>query len=201
MNEMKHIAVYCGSNLGENRAYYEAAQAMGAAIARRGSRLVYGGGRIGLMGTVADAVLAAGGEVTGVIPVFLREKEMAHDGLTELIETEDMTSRRLKMIALADAFVALPGGLGTYEELFEVLSSAQLRLHNKPIGVLNSGGFFDPLLALMRHTAEQGFMPQANVGLLCVADTAESLLAEMAAYRYQEAGKWIQPAWTREAAV
>ena len=197
MNKMHNIVVYCGSNLGEPRAYYEDAQAMGAAIARRGSRLVYGGGRIGLMGTVADAALAAGGEVIGVIPVFLREKEMAHTQLTELIETEDMASRRLKMIELADAFIALPGGLGTYEELFEVLSAAQLRLHDKPIGLLNSDGFFEPLLALMRQTAEQGFMPAANLNLLCVGETAAEVLDKMAAYRYQDARKWIQPAWSK----
>lgn len=201
MNQMNNIVVYCGSNLGENRAYYESAQETGTAIARRGSRLVYGGGRVGLMGTVADAALAAGGEVIGVIPVFLREKEMAHDGLTQLIETEDMASRRLKMIELADAFIALPGGLGTYEELFEVLSAAQLRLHEKPIGLVNSGGFFDPLLALMRQTAEHGFMPAANLSLLCVGDKPEDVLAAMAAYRYQDAPKWIQPAWAQNGAA
>ncbi|WP_416190852.1 TIGR00730 family Rossman fold protein [Neisseria sp. CCUG12390] len=192
---MKNIAVYCGSNLGESPAFYRAAEEMGKVIAERGSRLVYGGGRIGLMGTVADAALAHGGEVTGVIPTFLREKEVAHPNLTELVETPDMTVRKTKMIELADAFVALPGGIGTYEELFEVLSHAQLRLHAKPIGVLNVEGFFNPLLTLLQQTAAQGFMPQANMNLLCVADSPSELLEKMAAYRFIDAPKWVQPGW------
>ncbi|SAY51313.1 LOG family protein [Neisseria weaveri] len=192
---MKNIAVYCGSNLGNTRAYFEAAQDLGGVLAERGSRLVYGGGKIGLMGTVADAVLAGGGEVVGVIPTFLREKEVAHRGLTELVEMPDMSSRRNKMIELADAFIAMPGGLGTYEELFEVLSSAQLRLHSKPVGILNIGGFFDPLLAMMKQTVEAGFMPSENLNLLCEADEPRALLERMAAYRFIDAPKWNKPAW------
>ena len=199
MNKMNHIVVYCGSNLGNKPAYFEAAQAMGKAIAERGSTLVYGGGKIGLMGTVADAVLAEGGQVIGVIPTFLREKEVAHLGLSQLIETADMTERKNKMIELADAFIALPGGLGTYEELFEVVSQAQLRLHAKPVGVLNIGGFFDGLLAMMQQTADEGFMPQANMSLLCVADHPADLLQKMADYRFVEAAKWVAPAWQSEA--
>ena len=192
---MKNIVVYCGSNLGNTPDYYEAAREMGQAIARRYGCLVYGGGKIGLMGTVADAALAAGGEVIGVIPTFLREKEVAHTGLTELIETPDMTTRKNKMIELADGFVAMPGGLGTYEELFEVLSQAQLRLHDKPIGILNIGGFFDALLNMMQQTATAGFMPQANMNLLCVADNAEEVLKKMADYRFVDAQKWVEPSW------
>lgn len=199
MNKMNHIVVYCGSNLGNKPAYFEAAQAMGKAIAERGSTLVYGGGKIGLMGTVADAALAEGGQVIGVIPTFLREKEVAHLGLSQLIETADMTERKNKMIELADAFIALPGGLGTYEELFEVVSQAQLRLHAKPVGVLNIGGFFDGLLAMMQQTADEGFMPQANMSLLCVADNPADLLQKMADYRFVEAQKWVAPAWQSEA--
>ena len=199
MNKMNHIVVYCGSNLGNKPAYFEAAQAMGKAIAERGSTLVYGGGKIGLMGTVADAALAVGGLVIGVIPTFLREKEVAHLGLSQLIETADMTERKNKMIELADAFIALPGGLGTYEELFEVVSQAQLRLHAKPVGVLNIGGFFDGLLAMMQQTADEGFMPQANMSLLCVADHPADLLQKMADYRFVEAAKWVAPAWQSEA--
>ena len=172
---------------------------MGKAIAERGSTLVYGGGKIGLMGTVADAALAEGGQVIGVIPTFLREKEVAHLGLSQLIETADMTERKNKMIELADAFIALPGGLGTYEELFEVVSQAQLRLHAKPVGVLNIGGFFDSLLAMMQQTADEGFMPQANMSLLCVADHPAALLQKMADYRFVEAAKWVAPAWQSEA--
>ena len=199
MNKMNHIVVYCGSNLGNKPAYFEAAQAMGKAIAERGSTLVYGGGKIGLMGTVADAALAEGGQVIGVIPTFLREKEVAHLGLSQLIETADMTERKNKMIELADAFIALPGGLGTYEELFEVVSQAQLRLHAKPVGVLNIGGFFDGLLAMMQQTADEGFMPQANMSLLCVADNPADLLQKMADNRLVEAQKWVAPAWQSEA--
>ena len=199
MNKMNHIVVYCCSNLGNKPAYFEAAQAMGKAIAERGSTLVYGGGKIGLMGTVADAALAEGGQVIGVIPTFLREKEVAHLGLSQLIETADMTERKNKMIELADAFIALPGGLGTYEELFEVVSQAQLRLNAKPVGVLNIGGFFDGLLAMMQQTADEGFMPQANMSLLCVADHPADLLQKMADYRFVEAAKWVAPAWQSEA--
>ena len=192
---MKNIVVYCGSNLGNTPAYYEAAREMGQAIAKHCGCLVYGGGKIGLMGTVADAAMEAGGEVIGVIPTFLREKEVAHTGLSRLIETPDMTSRKNKMIELADGFVAMPGGLGTYEELFEVLSQAQLRLHAKPIGILNTGGFFDALIAMMQQTVEAGFMPQANMNLLCVADNAEEVLQKMAAYHFVDAQKWVTPSW------
>ena len=192
---MKNIVVYCGSNLGNTPAYYEAAREMGQAIVKHCGCLVYGGGKIGLMGTVADAAMEAGGEVIGVIPTFLREKEVAHTGLTRLIETPDMTTRKNKMIELADGFVAMPGGLGTYEELFEVLSQAQLRLHAKPIGILNTGGFFDALMAMMQQTVEAGFMPQANMNLLCVADNAEEVLQKMAAYHFVDAQKWVTPSW------
>ncbi len=192
---MNRITVYCGSNLGEDKAFFEAAVAMGQALATGEHTLVYGGGNIGLMGALADATLAHGGQVIGVIPTFLKNKEVAHLGLTELIETDDMTSRKNHMMALADGFIALPGGLGTYEELFEVLSQAQLRLHDKPVGVLNVAGFFDGLMMLLQQTANSGFMPQANMSLLCVADTPQALLAQMRAYRPVDAPKWVRPSW------
>ncbi len=195
---MNNIVVYCGSNLGATPVYAEAARGLGEAIAKRGSRLVYGGGCIGLMGTVADAVLQAGGEAVGVIPTFLREKEVAHRGLTELIETPDMPSRKNKMIELGDAFIALAGGIGTFEELFEVLSLAQLKQHRKPVGLVNTAGFYDPLLALLQQTATQGFMPAANLSLLCVADTPQELLVKLENYQPHDAPKWIQPAWLTE---
>ena len=198
---MNNIVVYCGSNLGATPLYVEAARGLGEAIAKRGSRLVYGGGRIGLMGTVADAVLQAGGETVGVIPTFLREKEVAHRGLTELIETPDMPSRKNKMIELGDAFIALAGGIGTFEELFEVLSLAQLKQHRKPVGLVNTAGFYDPLLALLQQTAAQGFMPAANLSLLCVADTPQELLVKLENYQPHDAQKWIQPAWLTEQAA
>ena len=195
---MNNIVVYCGSNLGATPVYAEAARGLGEAIAKRGSRLVYGGGCIGLMGTVADAVLQAGGEAVGVIPTFLREKEVAHRGLTELIETPDMPSRKNKMIELGDAFIALAGGIGTFEELFEVLSLAQLKQHRKPVGLVNTAGFYDPLLALLQQTATQGFMSAANLSLLCVADTPQELLVKLENYQPHDAPKWIQPAWLTE---
>ena len=192
---MDNIVVYCGSNLGATPAYAEAARELGSIMAGRGRRLVYGGGRIGLMGTLADAVLQGGGEVIGVIPTFLREKEVAHQGLTELIETADMPARKNKMIELGDAFIALAGGIGTFEELFEVLSLAQLKQHRKPIGLLNTAGFYDPLLALLEQPVQQGFMPAANLSLLCVAEKPADLLDKLADYRPVDAPKWIQPAW------
>ena len=192
---MDNIVVYCGSNLGATPEYAEVARELGSIMAGRGRRLVYGGGRIGLMGTLADAVLQGGGEVIGVIPTFLREKEVAHQGLTELIETADMPARKNKMIELGDAFIALADGIGTFEELFEVLSLAQLKQHRKPIGLLNTAGFYDPLLALLEQTAQQGFMPAANLSLLCVAEKPADLLDKLADYRPVDAPKWIQPAW------
>lgn len=194
---MQSIAVYCGSNLGESPLYLQAAQNTGAAIAKRGARLIYGGSKIGLMGATADAVLAGGGEVVGVIPTFLREKEVAHKNLSELIEMPDMNSRKAKMIELADAFIALPGGIGTYEELFEVLSLLQLRRHSKPVGLLNAGGFFNPLLKLLQHTADQGFMPQANMNLICTDENPENLLNKMAAFQMIDAPKWVKPSWKK----
>lgn len=196
---MKNMVVYCGSNLGQNKAYFEAAQDLGHLLAAKGYRLVYGGGKIGLMGAVADACLAAGGEVTGVIPTFLKEREMGHPDLTHMIETADMTTRKRTMIEQANGFIALPGGLGTYEELFEVLSGAQLKLHSYPVGILNVAGFFDPLVQMLQHTADQGFMPQENMGLLCVADNATELLLKMTHWQPRDAVKWMLPQWAAQA--
>ncbi|MDF7675460.1 TIGR00730 family Rossman fold protein [Neisseriaceae bacterium ESL0693] len=195
---MKNIVVYCGSNLGQNKAYFDAAQTLGRQLAESGYRLVYGGGRIGLMGAVADACLAAGGEVIGVIPTFLKAKEMGHPGLTRMIETATMSERKAAMIELASGFIALPGGLGTYEELFEVLSAAQLKLHPHPVGILNVAGFFDPLLQMLQNTAEQGFMPKQNMDLLCTAATVPALLAAMAHWQPEDAVKWIKPDWVTQ---
>ncbi len=191
----RRVVVYCGSNFGDTPAYYAAAQALGKALAQRDITLVYGGGNVGLMGTVADSVIAHGGKTIGVIPRFLKDKEVAHQGLSQLIITDDMASRKLKMIEFGDAFIALPGGIGTYEELFEVLSLAQLRQHQKPIGVLNIEGFFDPLLQLLAHTTAAGFMPNANLQLICVADDIDVLLQKMANYQFIDAQKWVKPDW------
>ncbi|MCO6504113.1 MAG: TIGR00730 family Rossman fold protein [Snodgrassella sp.] len=195
---MKNIVVYCGSNLGTNKAFFDAARGLGKVIAEQGSRLVYGGGNIGLMGTIATAVLENGGEVIGVIPIFLKKLEGAHLGLSKLYETSNMAERKNKMIELAEAFIAMPGGLGTYEELFEVLSQAQLKLHPHPIGILNVAGFFDPLLQMLQNTADAGFMPQQNMDLVCVDSDAEKLLHKMRQWQPQHAEKWILPEWARQ---
>lgn len=195
---MKNIAVYCGSNLGIIADYYHATQSMAKTLIRRGHGIVYGGGSVGLMGTLADTALAEGGQVTGVVPHFLAEKEIAHSSLTTLITTNTMSERKLKMIELADGYIALAGGLGTYEELFEVLSNAQLELDQAPIGLLNTNGFYDPLMALLVHTAEQGFMPKDNLKLVCISDDPDDLLDQMNAYTYTKAVKWTMPTWYQE---
>lgn len=197
MTPFNSITVYCGSNYGTIPAYHQSAKALGEIIAKRGSRLIYGGGNIGVMGAVADGALAHGGEVIGVIPTFLRQKEVAHLGLTQLIETPDMPSRKAKLIELADAFISLPGGLGTYEELFEVLSLAQLELTQKPIGILNTQGFYDPLLSMLQQTAQNGFMPNENLQLLCVSADPYELLDKMANYTPVKAKKWLTPDWLK----
>ncbi|KEQ00901.1 TIGR00730 family Rossman fold protein [Snodgrassella alvi] len=195
---MKNIVVYCGSNLGQNKAYFDAAQQLGQEMAQQGYRLVYGGGNIGLMGTIATAVLEHGGEVIGVIPSFLKNLEGAHQGLTELYETTNMTERKNKMIELANGFIAMPGGLGTYEELFEVLSQAQLKLHPHPIGILNVAGFFDPLIQMLQNTVTAGFMPPENMDLLCQSAKPAELLEQMRLWQPRDAVKWVTPQWAQQ---
>lgn len=195
---MKNIVVYCGSNLGQNKAYFDAAQQLGQEMAQQGYRLVYGGGNIGLMGTIATAVLEHGGEVIGVIPSFLKNLEGAHPGLTELYETTNMTKRKNKMIELANGFIAMPGGLGTYEELFEVLSQAQLKLHPHPIGILNVAGFFDPLIQMLQNTVTAGFMPPENMDLLCLSAKPAELLEQMRLWQPRDAVKWVTPQWAQQ---
>lgn len=195
---MKNIVVYCGSNLGQNKAYFDAAQQLGQEMAQQGYRLVYGGGNIGLMGTIATAVLEHGGEVIGVIPSFLKNLEGAHQGLTELYETTNMTERKNKMIELANGFIAMPGGLGTYEELFEVLSQAQLKLHPHPIGILNVAGFFDPLIQMLQNTVTAGFMPPGNMDLLCQSAKPAELLEQMRLWQPRDAVKWVTPQWAQQ---
>lgn len=198
MNILKNITVYCGSNFGNTPKYYEAAKLMGKTLADNGIQLVYGGGNVGLMGTIADSVLENGGTVTGVIPTFLKQKEVAHLGLTTLIEIADMATRKYKMIELADGFIAMAGGIGTLEELYEVLSLLQLKQHAKPIGVLNTNGFFDPFLTTLQRCADEGFMPQQNLSLLCVSDDPVKLLEQMAKFEFQDSPKWVRPSWQDE---
>jgi uncharacterized protein (TIGR00730 family) len=179
---MKRICVYCGSSYGEHPIYVQAAKAMGEAIARRGDELVYGGGKVGLMGTVADAALAAGGSVIGIMPQFLVDKEIAHKGLTELRVVDTMHNRKEMLMRIADAIIALPGGWGTYDELAEAVTWAQLGLHSKPIGILNVSGFYNPLLAQMDHAIAEGFVRPAHRDLLIVDEDIPNLLKRIDAF-------------------
>ncbi len=174
------LCVYCGSRPGNDAAYEAAAVAVGTAIGRRGWRLVYGGGRAGLMGRVADAALAAGAPVLGVIPRSLMEREVGHQGLTELQVVETMHERKLLMAQHSDAFIALPGGIGTFEELFEVWTWRQLGYHDKPVGLLNVDGYYDTLLGFMHETVARGFVSDAQHALLQVHAQADALLDAIA---------------------
>jgi uncharacterized protein (TIGR00730 family) len=179
---MKRICVYCGSSYGEHPIYVQAAKAMGEAIANRGDELVYGGGKVGLMGTVADAALAAGGSVIGIMPQFLVDKEIAHKGLTELRVVDTMHNRKEMLMRIADAIIALPGGWGTYDELAEAMTWAQLGLHSKPIGILNVSGFYNPILAQMDHAIAEGFVRPAHRDLLIVDEDIPNLLKRIDAF-------------------
>ena len=190
---MRSVCVFCGSSAGLRPAYQEAARDMGTALARRGLRLVYGGGRVGLMGAVADAALAAGGEVVGVMPDFLVAREVAHTRLTQLVEVGSMHERKARMAELADAFIALPGGYGTLEEFCEVLTWAQLGLHQKPHGLLNVAEYFTPLLGFFDHAVREQFISQPLRGLVLQADEPESLLDLLSAAPTVAAVKWSVP--------
>lgn len=180
MSSPLSLCVYCGSRLGSSALYEQVAREVGNFIGRNGWQLVYGGGRAGLMGAVADATLAAGGTVVGVIPQALLERELGHRGLTELHIVQTMHERKKMMAERADAFVALPGGIGTFEELFEVWTWRQLGYHDKPLGLLNSAGYYDQLLAFMRHTQQAGFVVQPQVDLLQVDHRPDMLLERLA---------------------
>lgn len=188
---MKRIVVYCGSGIGNDDAYREQAMLLGATLAKKGIGLIYGGARIGLMGAVADGALSQGGEVIGIIPHFLQQKELAHAGLTELILTDTMHERKAKMNELCDGVIALPGGFGTMEELFEMLTWGQLGLHHKPIGLLNVAGFYDTLIALAQHMTGEGFLSVANRDMLLYSNDIELLLDKMEKFVPLAGPKWI----------
>lgn len=179
MSAVRDVCVFCGSSAGTDGRYAEAARAVGSALAARGLGLVYGAGNVGLMGVLADAALAGGGRVVGVIPRALLDRELAHQGLNELHVVETMHQRKAMMADRADAFLALPGGYGTLDELFEILTWAQLGIHAKPIGLLDVGGYFEPLLAWVRHAHAEGFVRRQHVELLHVAARTEDLLDAM----------------------
>ena len=188
---MKRITVFCGSSFGNEEIYKEQAALLGETLAKQNIELVYGGANVGLMGAVADAVLSKGGKVIGVLPNFLRSKEIAHQGLTELILVESMHERKTKMNDLCDGVIALPGGFGTLEELFEMLTWAQLGLHKKPIAILNINGFYDPLIQLTEVMVSKGLLKEANQQMLLVSDTIDHLLDKMNNYTAPAVGKWI----------
>ena len=176
MASVRSLCVYCGSSVGHDPQQVEIARQVGELLAESGIRLVYGGGNVGLMGVVADAVMAGGGSVLGVIPVGLFETEQGHRGITELVEVSSMHERKARMAVEADAFLALPGGLGTLEELAEILTWAQLGIHTHPVAVLNVDGFWDPILAFLDSAVDAGFMRAANRALLRVAGSVEDIL-------------------------
>ena len=188
---MGAICVFCGSSPGFDQVYRESAAELGREIARRQLRLVYGGGNIGLMGALADAALEAGGEVVGVIPQALVDKEVAHRGLSELIIVRTMHERKARMADMADAFVAMPGGFGTFEEFCEVVTWTQLGVHAKPCGVLNVNGFYDPLLALFDRALGDGFLRAEHRGLVLMERTVRGILDRMTQSRPVKIDKWI----------
>lgn len=192
MPERPHLCVFCGSQKGSRPEYEQAARQVGLALAAQGLGLVYGGGRIGLMGTVADVTLAAGGRVVGVIPEPLTLKELAHEGCTELIVVPGMHERKALMAERASAFLALPGGIGTFEEFFEIFSWATLGLHGKPIGLLNVDGYFDPLLTLFEHAVAERFIRPSHMQMLFVSDDPDDLVARLPGLKPPPPGpKWI----------
>jgi uncharacterized protein (TIGR00730 family) len=182
-HSLNRLAVYCGSATPRDPRYMKLAREVGETLARRGIGVVYGGGKVGLMGAVADGALAAGGEVIGVIPDALKGRELAHGGLTELHSVPTMHVRKQMFTDLSDGFVTLPGGVGTMDELWEAVSWAQLGYHDNPVGLLNAWGYYDGLLQFNSHMAETGFVRESHRGILMAADTIEGLLDRMADYR------------------
>lgn len=189
---MKSLAIFCGSSKGNKPVYTETARAIGAHLAKNNIKLVYGAGNVGLMGEVADATLDNGGYVIGVIPDFLKKWEVCHEGLTELFVTETMHERKQKMVEVSDGFLIIPGGFGTLDEFFEILTWKQLRLHKKPIGVLNVDGYYNFLIAHINKMVEDGFLKEENLPLVLIEENWETLLEKMSSLPVVEAdAKWI----------
>ncbi len=191
---MKRITIFCGSSTGNKAIFKNTTIELGKAMAQRKIDLVYGGAKVGIMGAIADAVLAAGGKAIGVLPKFLQEKELSHEGLTELILVETMHERKTKMNELCDGVLALPGGFGTMEELFEMLTWGQLGLHKKPVGILNIGGFYDSLNLLTQTMVDNGFLKSLNRDMLLADENINAILDKMENYKAPEVGKWLAPA-------
>ena len=189
---MKAVCVYCGSSDKVNPLYLQAAHQMGVAVAQRGYQLWYGAGSTGLMGAVADGALEAGGEVIGVIPELFNTPQLAHTSLTRLEVVGTMHQRKERLAQQVDAFIALPGGFGTFEELFEILTWSQIGLHARPVGVLNILGYFDPLLAMVAHALREGFIYQEHQALLATKENPQALLAALENHRHPEGlDRWL----------
>lgn len=187
---MKAVCVYCGSSPGVRPEYAEVARVLGKTMAEQGLALVYGGGKVGLMGIVADSALAHGGTAIGIIPDALMQKEVGHRGLTELHVVRNMHERKQLMADRADAFIAMPGGVGTFEELFETFTWAQLGYHDKPVGLLNVAGFYDGMLAFLSHAVSEGFLKQVHADMLHVSSSPSGLLGKLAAAPRVHVDKW-----------
>jgi uncharacterized protein (TIGR00730 family) len=188
---MRSVAVYCGSSSGINGVYKEQARKLGEILAANEIHVIFGGGKVGLMGQLADAVLKAGGRITGVIPNFLKTKEVAHAGLTDLISVETMHERKALINEMSDGAIALPGGLGTLDELFEMLTWGQLGLHAKPVGLLNTNDYFTPLLASIEKMYREGFLKERNREMILYSEHIGELLAQMKKYKAPVFPKWI----------
>jgi hypothetical protein len=191
---MKSLCVYCGSSPGASPVYAKAARALAGAMVAGNLALVYGGGNVGLMGIIADEVLRLGGEATGVIPQALLDKEVGHGGLTRLHVVKDMHERKAMMAELSDGFIAMPGGIGTLEELFEVLTWSQLGFHDKPIGLLNADGFYDGLIQFMQHLVTQRFLKSEHASLMMDAPDAATLLEQFKSFKPSRQSKWLDRA-------
>ncbi len=189
---MEKVCVYCGSSSGRRKDYAEAAAALAAQLVKYDMSLVYGGASVGIMGEIADAVLAAGGQVIGVMPRALVEKEVQHDGLTELLVVDSMHERKLKMAEISDGFIAMPGGLGTLEELFEILTWAQLGFHQKPCALLNVASYYDKLSAFLNHAVDEQFIKPVHSHMLLIENNPEKILQSMLAYQPPTEDKWIK---------
>jgi uncharacterized protein (TIGR00730 family) len=193
MDKLKKICVFCGSSDGNDSEITQAAIKLGEIFTQREITLVYGAAKIGIMGILAKTMLDNKGEVIGIIPQFLKKKEVVHLGLTELITTKNMHERKLQMQEISDGFIALPGGFGTLEELFEIITWLQLGLHSKPIGLLNINGFYDNLIALLENMVRKGFLSMENFEMLLVDTSTENLLQKMEDFKTPRIPKWLKP--------